>query len=491
MYGIASAPAIWQRQMEVILQGINGVSVFLDDIKITGPDDETHLRRLEEVLRRLNQNDEVPFKWTRQCEESFDDVKRQMQAEKCLARYSPELPLLLATDASPYGVGAVLSHLMPDGTERPIQFASQTLNRVQQNYMQFLYGRKFTLITDNRAISKIFGEHKGLPVMSAIRMQHYATYLQLFDYTIRFRKSKNHANADAMSRIPLPQKEPENVIEEADVIELNQIETLPLTAAELAQATSEDESVRNLVQRIKIFPTILANERCHTQDGGTVPPINERTGRTLRANLQTKIESLEVSDITVQFTDREQIADLPKDVAPRRQIRSRIDLMLPKNEIRHASDLTVEELHDGDRVRVRDFLSRDKWKFGRIVEKAGKLRYTVRLDDGRLWERHVDYIVGVGAHLPEDLVNTPREVVDTERAFLTVPATSPVARAPEYTGQVSVGQRPVTPSQPSESLTDIVPELIAGPSTTTAIKPADEPLRGSKRSIKVPQRLNL
>ncbi|XP_058817327.1 uncharacterized protein K02A2.6-like [Topomyia yanbarensis] len=54
MYGVASAPAIWQRQMEIILQGIDGVSVFLDDIKISGADDETHLRRLEEVLRRLN-----------------------------------------------------------------------------------------------------------------------------------------------------------------------------------------------------------------------------------------------------------------------------------------------------------------------------------------------------------------------------------------------------------------------------------------------------
>nr|XP_029708272.1 uncharacterized protein K02A2.6-like [Aedes albopictus] len=49
MYGVSSAPAIWQRQIE-----IPGVYVLLDDIKVTGPNNEVHLRRLEEVLRRLS-----------------------------------------------------------------------------------------------------------------------------------------------------------------------------------------------------------------------------------------------------------------------------------------------------------------------------------------------------------------------------------------------------------------------------------------------------
>lgn len=43
MYGVASAPAIWQREMENILQDIPGVTIFLDDIKITGTNDTEHL----------------------------------------------------------------------------------------------------------------------------------------------------------------------------------------------------------------------------------------------------------------------------------------------------------------------------------------------------------------------------------------------------------------------------------------------------------------
>ena len=39
--------------MEQILQGIPGVTVFIDDVRVTGPDDQSHLLRLGEVLRRL------------------------------------------------------------------------------------------------------------------------------------------------------------------------------------------------------------------------------------------------------------------------------------------------------------------------------------------------------------------------------------------------------------------------------------------------------
>ncbi len=52
-FGIAPAPAVFQRTMDTILQGLPHVLCFIDDILITGPTEEEHLQNLENVLKRL------------------------------------------------------------------------------------------------------------------------------------------------------------------------------------------------------------------------------------------------------------------------------------------------------------------------------------------------------------------------------------------------------------------------------------------------------
>ena len=90
-------------------------------------------------------------------------------SSRLLVHFDPKLPLLLACDASAYGIGAVLAHKMPDGSEKPIGYASRTLNSVERNYSQlqkeglscifgikrfysYLFGHPFTSITDHKPL---------------------------------------------------------------------------------------------------------------------------------------------------------------------------------------------------------------------------------------------------------------------------------------------------------------------------------------------------
>ena len=53
VFGITSAPAIWQPTIDQVLEGTSGTSCILEFIIITGKDDDEHLANLEKVLRRL------------------------------------------------------------------------------------------------------------------------------------------------------------------------------------------------------------------------------------------------------------------------------------------------------------------------------------------------------------------------------------------------------------------------------------------------------
>lgn len=197
-----------------------------------------------------------------------------MQSESLLVHFNPKLLLVLATDVSPYGVGAVLSHICPDGQERPKQYASQTLSATQQKYSQvdreayaiifgirkfyqYVYATKFTLTTDNKAITQILSPTKGLPLLPALRMQHYAVFLESFNYDIKYRPYEQHANADAFSRLPVIQTK----VEEVELIESNAIEILPVSADEIGRATEKETELKILIAGLTNGRIVDAKDR--------------------------------------------------------------------------------------------------------------------------------------------------------------------------------------------------------------------------------------
>ena len=93
---------------------------------------------LSSIAAPLNQlrHKNKPWKWENQEETAFQQLKQALVSRKILVHYDPKLPVKLDCDASSVGIGAVLSHQMKDGTERPIAFASRSLTKAERNYSQ-------------------------------------------------------------------------------------------------------------------------------------------------------------------------------------------------------------------------------------------------------------------------------------------------------------------------------------------------------------------
>ena len=203
---------------------------------------------LTSVLHPLNQllRQDVRWNWTPACNKSLCIVKKKLVDSTLLVHYDSQLPLRLASDASAYGIGAVISHVFPNGTEQPIAFASRTLTPAEKNYPQiekealslvfgvqkfhqYLYARKFVLVTDHKPLCAILGPKKGIPTLAAARLQRWAILLSAYTYDIEYRPTELHGNADALSRLPLPTNETEKGVCFDSIFNLSQLEALPIT----------------------------------------------------------------------------------------------------------------------------------------------------------------------------------------------------------------------------------------------------------------------
>ena len=237
------------------------------------------IRNLSSILHPLNQLLQVQQKWdwTEECSQAFKRAKDQLTSSEVLIHYDPKLPINLATDASAYGIGAVISHVLPDGTEKPISFASRTLTASEKNYAQlekealsfiygvkkfhqYLYGRKFNLFTDHKPLTAILGPKKGIPSLAAARLQRWAILLSAYDYEIHFKPTTLHSNADGLSRLPLPVTG-KAAQDEVSIFNISQVQALPVTVKHVQVATRRDPVLSKVVTYIMSgWPDQVSNE---------------------------------------------------------------------------------------------------------------------------------------------------------------------------------------------------------------------------------------
>ena len=111
-------------QLRAFLRLVNYYSHFL-------PNMASVFHPLYQLLKK-----DKKYTWTSAAQNAFDTVKEMKTSDTVLTHYNPELPVKLACDSSSYGLGAVISHVMENGEERPIAFASRTLNAAEKNYSE-------------------------------------------------------------------------------------------------------------------------------------------------------------------------------------------------------------------------------------------------------------------------------------------------------------------------------------------------------------------
>lgn len=152
--------------------------------------------------------------WSEDCELAFKQLKQELLQAPILAFADYTQPFILYTDASNFGLGAVLAQEQ-EGMERVIAYASRSLHPTERNdanyssfklellalkwamgekFKDYLWGSKVTVVTDNNPLV-----HLQTAKLGAVEL--WVAQLANFDYTITHRPGRDHTNADALSRL--------------------------------------------------------------------------------------------------------------------------------------------------------------------------------------------------------------------------------------------------------------------------------------------------
>ncbi|MEE4247163.1 MAG: RNase H-like domain-containing protein [Kangiellaceae bacterium] len=268
---------------------VSSLKAFLGSLQFYAKFLPSHLASAAEPLYRLTRKN-TSWQWGEEQQKSFQQLKDWLSSDNVLVHFDPALPLGLACDASSVGIGAVLFHRYPDGSERPISNVSKTLTTSQRNYSQiqkealsivfglkkfyqYLYGRRFCLVTDHRPLETMFGPNKPTPALAANRLARWALLLSQFDYIVEYRRTTDHGNADALSRLPIPRADvhfdrEEDEEDQQMVCSINDIDEKisPANHGSLARESAKDLTISKVMRFTREgWPPSKSNEEFEMQ----------------------------------------------------------------------------------------------------------------------------------------------------------------------------------------------------------------------------------
>lgn len=225
-----------------------------------------HKATILEPLHRLLDKSQK-WVWTDREQASFNTAKHLLSSDLTLVHYDLNKPLVLTCDSSEYGAGAVLSHIMEDGHERPIAMGSRTLHSHERRYSQldkeataimfginkfqnYLMGRSFTIVTDHKPLLGIFDPKRPIPHVLSPRLTRIALILTSYSYDIIHKPGTQIGHADGLSRWPQPvpeQAEPQL----CDILLMAEApDDFPIDVDKIAHATKQDKVLNRVSHHI-------------------------------------------------------------------------------------------------------------------------------------------------------------------------------------------------------------------------------------------------
>ncbi len=205
----------------------------------------------------------TPWRWTPQCTEAFEALKHALTSEPVLVHFDPAAETVVDCDASQAALGCVLLQVR-DGVERPVAFASRVLHDAELNYSvsekealaciyacehwhYYLYGRKFKLRTDHRALTVLL--NCAGAGRKPLRLQRWHDRLYWYSFVVEYKPGSTNCMADMLSRSPVNSLFAE---EELDVLSIfGNANVALLSEQEIAAATVTDLELCEVVTCIK------------------------------------------------------------------------------------------------------------------------------------------------------------------------------------------------------------------------------------------------
>ena len=208
----AKVMAIRALQPPSDVSGLRSILGFIGYYRCYIPNFSKIASPLNQLLRKG-----AAWKWEAPQQTAFDTLKAELCTEgRVLRHMNPHKPLILHTDWSHEGIGAVLGQLDDDGNEYLVACISRSLNAHERNYSSpqgemlaavwaikslhtYLHGVFFYLITDHQPLTYLITKPDLVGILA-----RWAISIQQYNFVVVHRPGAQHQNADCLSRMPQP-----------------------------------------------------------------------------------------------------------------------------------------------------------------------------------------------------------------------------------------------------------------------------------------------